>query len=57
MGEIAANLDVGVRKPMEIGITEIIIILVIIFYAYNKDKMYFRKGKSNFKEWTKKEAE
>jgi DnaJ-class molecular chaperone len=41
---------------MEIGITEIIIILVIIFTAYNKDRIYSRKGKSNCKEWAKKEA-
>jgi DnaJ-class molecular chaperone len=40
---------------MEIGITEIIIILVFIFLAYKKDRMYFRKEKSNFNEWTKKE--
>ena len=41
---------------MEIGITEIIIILVFIFLAYKKDRMYFRKEKSDFTEWTKKEA-
>ena len=40
---------------MEIGITEIIIILVFIFLAYKKDRSYFRKEKSNFDEWTKKE--
>jgi DnaJ-domain-containing protein 1 len=32
---------------MEIGITEIIIILVIFFYAYRIDRMCFRKEKSN----------
>jgi DnaJ-class molecular chaperone len=56
LGEISAIMDVGVRKPMEIGITELIIILIIIIYAYKNDRMDFRKGKSNFKEWTKKEA-
>jgi DnaJ-class molecular chaperone len=54
--EFAANLGVGVRKPMEIGITEIIIILIFIFLAYKKDRFYFRNEKSNFTEWTKQEA-
>jgi DnaJ-class molecular chaperone len=40
---------------MEIGIHEIIIIVVIIYYAYIIDRIYFRKGKSNFQEHTTKD--
>ena len=40
---------------MEIGITEIIIIIVIIYFAYSIDRVYFRKGKSNCKGYAKKD--
>ena len=42
---------------MEIGIMEIIIILVVILIAYNRERKDSRKGKSNFYDWTKTGAD
>ncbi len=40
---------------MEIGITEVLTIIVIIFYIYSINRILFRKGKGNFTGYTRKD--